>query len=749
MKAYIEKLNLEQKNAVLHLEGPMMIIAGAGSGKTRVLTYRIAHLIQQEIDPFRILVLTFTKKAAQEMKERIAKVVGNQDAKNIWMGTFHAIFARILRYEADKLSFPKNFTIYDTQDSVNLISRIIKELHLDKELYKPKSVLGRISSCKNNLVTVNAYQNNAKLLEQDTITKRPAMLEIYKNYAKRCFKAGAMDFDDLLLKTNELFARFPEVLEKYQDRFGYIMVDEYQDTNHSQYLIIKALAAKFKNICVVGDDSQSIYGFRGANIGNILNFQKDYPNTKIFKLEQNYRSTKNVVGAANSMIAKNKNRLQKNIWTHNSEGGKVKIMKNISDREEAFWVANSILEHKQRKLKNQDFCILYRTNAQSRVLEESLRKKGIPYKIYGGLSFYQRKEIKDILAYLRLIVNPKDEESLLRIINYPARGIGKTTLDKLIIHANKKQKSIYELLENIENHNININYPTKIKLKNFANMLKSFAVQEKEKNAFELTKIVLERTQILNSLKESPEEEDQNRLANIEELLNGILFFVEEQEQKNEPTNLHLFLEEVALQTTLDEKQENKNSVSLMTIHSSKGLEYPYVYIVGMEQGLFPSGRSMHERSELEEERRLFYVALTRAEKQIYLSYAQNRFQYGKQKETEPSAFLEEIAPEYVQELKPNFKRNTNAFLDEIPKERLRYAKPLRKINLQKQEKNPPNLSLNHKIKTGDIISHERFGKGKILKIEGHFSDKKALIEFENLGIKNILLKFARLKIIQ
>lgn len=749
MKAYIEKLNLEQKNAVLHLEGPMMIIAGAGSGKTRVLTYRVAHLIQQEIDPFRILVLTFTKKAAQEMKERIAKVVGNQDAKNIWMGTFHAIFARILRYEADKLGFPKNFTIYDTQDSVNLISRIIKELHLDKELYKPKSVLGRISSCKNNLVTVNAYQNNAKLLEQDTITKRPAILEIYKNYAKRCFKAGAMDFDDLLLKTNELLARFPEVLEKYQDRFGYIMVDEYQDTNHSQYLIIKALAAKFKNICVVGDDSQSIYGFRGANIGNILNFQKDYPNTKIFKLEQNYRSTKNVVGAANSMIAKNKNRLQKNIWTHNSEGGKVKIMKNISDREEAFWVANSILEHKQRKLKNQDFCILYRTNAQSRVLEESLRKKGIPYKIYGGLSFYQRKEIKDILAYLRLIVNPKDEESLLRIINYPARGIGKTTLDKLIIHANKEQKSIYELLEHIENHNININYPTKIKLKNFANMLKSFAVQEKEKNAFELTKIVLERTQILNSLKESPEEEDQNRLANIEELLNGILFFVEEQEQKNEPTNLHLFLEEVALQTTLDEKQENKNSVSLMTIHSSKGLEYPYVYIVGMEQGLFPSGRSMHKRSELEEERRLFYVALTRAEKQIYLSYAQNRFQYGKQKETEPSAFLEEIAPEYVQELKPNFKRNTNAFLDEIPKERLRYAKPLRKINLQKQEKNPPNLSLNHKIKTGDIISHERFGKGKILKIEGHFSDKKALIEFENLGIKNILLKFARLKIIQ
>lgn len=749
MKAYIENLNLEQKNAVLHLEGPMMIIAGAGSGKTRVLTYRVAHLIQQEIDPFRILVLTFTKKAAQEMKERIAKVVGNQDAKNIWMGTFHAIFARILRYEADKLGFPKNFTIYDTQDSVNLISRIIKELHLDKELYKPKSVLGRISSCKNNLVTVNAYQNNAKLLEQDTITKRPAILEIYKNYAKRCFKAGAMDFDDLLLKTNELFARFPEVLEKYQDRFGYIMVDEYQDTNHSQYLIIKALAAKFKNICVVGDDSQSIYGFRGANIGNILNFQKDYPNTKIFKLEQNYRSTKNVVGAANSMIAKNKNRLQKNIWTDNSEGGKVKIMKNISDREEAFWVANSILEHKQRKLKNQDFCILYRTNAQSRVLEESLRKKGIPYKIYGGLSFYQRKEIKDILAYLRLIVNPKDEESLLRIINYPARGIGKTTLDKLIIHANKEQKSIYELLEHIENHNININYPTKIKLKNFANMLKSFAVQEKEKNAFELTKIVLERTQILNSLKESPEEEDQNRLANIEELLNGIQFFVEEQEQKNEPTNLHLFLEEVALQTTLDEKQENKNSVSLMTIHSSKGLEYPYVYIVGMEQGLFPSGRSMHERSELEEERRLFYVALTRAEKQIYLSYAQNRFQYGKQKETEPSAFLEEIAPEYVQELKPNFKRNTNAFLDEIPKERLRYAKPLRKINLQKQEKNPPNLSLNHKIKTGDIISHERFGKGKILKIEGHFSDKKAVIEFKNFGIKNILLKFARLKIIQ
>ena len=670
------------------------------------------------------------------------------------MGTFHAIFARILRSQGDKLGFPNNFTIYDTQDSVNLISRIIKEMGLDKELYKPKQVLGRISSCKNNLITVPVYQNNTQLITADNAAKRPKMVEIYAAYVNRCFKAGVMDFDDLLLRTNELLTRFPEVLKKYQDIFRYIMVDEYQDTNHSQYLIVRTLARRFQNICVVGDDSQSIYGFRGANIQNILNFQKDYPNAKTFKLEQNYRSTKNIVGAANSVIVKNKRRLEKNIWTQNMQGGTVQIMKNISDREEAFWVARSITENKTaHTLHNNDFCILYRTNAQSRALEEALRKQGIAYKIYGGVSFYQRKEIKDVLSYLRLIVNPNDEEALLRVINYPARGIGKTTVDKLVVAANTQQKSIFEFIENIDNESVNISAPTQTRLKNFTTMLCSFAIQSEEKDAFEIAEALLEQTKIIQSFKESTDEEDQNRLQNVEELLSGLYLFVQQQKEKNEPAGLDLFLEEVALQTSLDENTADENTVSLMTIHSSKGLEYPYVYIVGMEQGLFPSAMSMNTPLELEEERRLFYVALTRAEKQIYLSYAQNRYRYGKVIDSEASVFMEEIAPQYVARLTPAMERSSGAFVDkntfqdDIPKDRIRYRKPLRKMQTY-----PSNFSpqpYNDKIKVGATVSHERFGLGKVLKIQGDNHDKRAAIHFGNKGTKNILLKFAKLKFIE
>ena len=576
MNNYLDSLNEPQKQAVLQKDGPMIIIAGAGSGKTRVLTYRIAHLMQQGVDAFNILSLTFTNKAAKEMKARIAGVVGESEAKNLWMGTFHSVFARILRSEADKLGFPSNFTIYDTQDSVRLISAIIKEMSLDKERYKPKQILGRISSFKNSLITVRAYFNSADLQEADVHASRPKVGDIYKEYVDRCFKAGAMDFDDLLLRTNELLARFPESLAKYQDRFRYIMVDEYQDTNHSQYIIVRALADKFGNICVVGDDSQSIYSFRGANIQNILNFQKDYPDVKTFKLEQNYRSTSNIVNAANSVIARNKTKLDKEVWTSNDAGDSINVMRTISDGEEGRFVAQSIWENMMNhQLTPDDFCILYRTNSQSRAMEDALRKKGIEYTIYGGISFYQRKEIKDILSYLRILINPNDEEALKRIINYPARGIGATTIDKLTIAANHYKKSIFDIIKYIDKIDLKINSGTKNKLQNFMNMMLRLQIESKTKNAFEIAETVVKQALLIKDLEKDGTPESVSKVENVQELLNGIKDFITDKIEQGEDASLTSFLEDVALATDFDtKKDDNKPSVSLMTIHQSKGLEY-------------------------------------------------------------------------------------------------------------------------------------------------------------------------------
>ena len=609
LTVHINSLNEAQKEPTLHKDGPLIVIAGAGSGKTRVLTYRIAYLMSQGIDSFSILALTFTNKAAREMKGRIAELVGDGEAKNLWMGTFHSVFARILRSEADKLGYPSNFTIYDTQDSERLISSIIKEMGLEKDIYKKKQVRSRISAFKNSLITVRAYYNDGDLQESDAMARRPKMGEIYKEYVDRCFKAGAMDFDDLLLRTNELLNRFPEVLAKYQDRFRYILVDEYQDTNHSQYLIVRALSDKFQNICVVGDDAQSIYAFRGANINNILNFQKDYDNVAMYRLEQNYRSTQNIVNAANSIINHNKTKLDKKVWTANDTGNKIKVQRCPTDADEGRHVAGSIYDFnltEQRKFN--DFAILYRTNAQSRAMEDALRKRNIPYKIFGGLSFYQRKEIKDTLAYLRVIINPKDEESLKRIINYPARGIGQTTIDKLVVGAKEHGLSLFQTAEKSGSLGIGINSGTVNKLEQFVTLIKSFQIFNETANAFEIADEVTKKTYIVSDLKKDGTPEGVSKIENIEELLNGIKDFTEGQQELADASGaLTEFLEDVALATDFDSenKDENTDRVSLMTIHLAKGLEYPYVYVVGMEEDLFPSPMNLDSRGGLEEERRL------------------------------------------------------------------------------------------------------------------------------------------------
>ena len=773
MNNYLDSLNEAQKQAVLQKDGPMIIIAGAGSGKTRVLTYRIAHLMQQGVDAFNILSLTFTNKAAREMKERIAGVVGVSEAKNLWMGTFHSVFARILRSEADKLGFPSNFTIYDTQDSVRLLTSIIKEMNLDKERYKAKQIQNRISSFKNSLVTVRAYFNNPDLQEADMHASRPRVGDIYKEYVDRCFKAGAMDFDDLLLRTNELLARFPEVLAKYQDRFRYIMVDEYQDTNHSQYLIVKALADRFQNICVVGDDSQSIYSFRGANIQNILNFQKDYPDVKTFKLEQNYRSTKNIVNAANSVIARNKTKLDKEVWTSNDAGDSINVMRTISDGEEGRFVAQSIWENMMNhQLKPDDFCVLYRTNSQSRAIEDALRKKNIDYKIYGGISFYQRKEIKDILSYLRILINPNDEEALKRIINYPARGIGATTIDRLTIAANHYKKSIFDIIKYIDKIDIKINSSTKNKLQNFMNMILRFQIEAQTKNAFEIAEIVVKQVRLIKDLEKDGTPEAVSKVENVQELLNGIKDFITDKIEQGEDASLTAFLEDVALATDFDSKKDNdKPSVSLMTIHQSKGLEYKYIYIVGLEENLFPSAMSMNTRSELEEERRLFYVALTRAEKVAYLTYAQTRYRWGKLIDSEPSRFLEEIDEQFLNYLTPKVPEpSINRFVDkslfdDAPKG-IRFQKPIqrkkkeRELLKKKEIEIPKNLKkvtpssstktnlFDDNVTVGNIVEHNRFGRGKVLALEGKGPNKKAEIQFGTVGKKKLLLQFAKLKVL-
>jgi DNA helicase-2/ATP-dependent DNA helicase PcrA len=776
IQKYISQLNDAQQAPVLQKDGPMIIIAGAGSGKTRVLTVRIAYLMSQGVDSFNILALTFTNKAAKEMKKRIADIVGSSEAKNLWMGTFHSVFAKILRFEADKLGFPSNFTIYDTQDSVRLISAIIKEMQLDKDVYKPKQVLGRISSYKNSLITVKAYFNNPELQEADAMAKKPRLGEIYQNYVDRCFKAGAMDFDDLLLRTNELLNRFPEVLMKYQNRFKYILVDEYQDTNHSQYLIVRALSDRFQNICVVGDDAQSIYAFRGANINNILNFQKDYDNVQMYRLEQNYRSTKNIVEAANSIIDKNKTKLDKVVWTANDEGHKIKVHRSLTDGEEGRFVASTIFEHKmQEQRKNGQFAILYRTNAQSRAMEDALRKRDIPYRIYGGLSFYQRKEIKDVLSYLRLVINPKDEEALIRVINYPARGIGDSTVEKLTVAANHYNRSIFEVMENIDRIDLKLNSGTKRRLEDFVTMIKSFHVLNETQDAFYMAEHVSKKTGLIQELKKDATPEGIARIENIEELLNGIKDFIEGQREIDGARGaLSEFLEDVALATDLDKDTGDDDRVALMTIHLAKGLEFPYVFIVGMEEDLFPSAMSMNTRSELEEERRLFYVAITRAEHQAYLTYAQSRYRWGKLVDSEPSRFIEEITDTYLEYLMPpetNYRYKPMIDSDifgDVDKSKLRLSKPQSSTPPKWITDNEPRPDTNirrlkpiangvpvnttpvtdSKLTVGNVVMHERFGKGEVLSLEGIGADKKAEIRFEVGGIKKLLLRFARLDVI-
>jgi DNA helicase-2/ATP-dependent DNA helicase PcrA len=768
LNSFLETLNEAQQKPVLHKEGPLIVIAGAGSGKTRVLTYRIAHLMASGVDSFSILALTFTNKAAREMKGRIADLVGESEAKNLWMGTFHSVFARILRQEADKLGYPSNFTIYDTQDSDRLIAAIIKEMGLDKDIYKYKQIRSRISAFKNSLITVKAYYNDYDLQEADTMAKRPQMGAIYKEYVERCFKAGAMDFDDLLLRTNELLNRFPEVLAKYQDRFRYILVDEYQDTNHSQYLIVRALSDRYQNICVVGDDAQSIYAFRGANINNILNFQKDYEDVALYRLEQNYRSTKTIVAAANSIIQHNKNKIDKVVWTSNDTGTPIQLNRLPTDAEEGRHVASSIFEFKmQEQRKNADFAILYRTNAQSRALEDALRKRDIPYRIYGGLSFYQRKEIKDVLAYLRLIVNPKDEESLKRVINYPARGIGQTTVDKLVVGAKQHGLSLFETMIKASELGLSLHSGALTKLSNFVTLLQRFQIENETLNAFEIADLVTKKIGLVQELKKDATPEGIARIENVEELLNGIRDFTEGQRELADATgSLSEFLEDVALATDLDQDDDPSiDRVALMTIHLAKGLEFPYVYIVGLEEDLFPSAMSLNTRAELEEERRLFYVALTRAEERAFLSYTLSRYRWGKLIDAEPSRFIEEIDPQYLNRIVPEDRYQFKPFMDtsifeggtdttsfqkrKYKEKTLTSPTPSQLQKLRKLEQNQEQVVAKAPLhlEVGMEVEHSRFGTGIVEALEGAGSDQKAAINFKGFGIKKLLLRFAKLKV--
>ncbi|MGZ5192361.1 MAG: ATP-dependent helicase [Kaistella sp.] len=770
---YLKGLNEAQYEAVTTLEGPLMVLAGAGSGKTRVLTMRIAHLITNLVDPFNILSLTFTNKAAKEMKERIAKVVGQSEARSLWMGTFHSVFARILRSEAHYLGFPSNFTIYDSQDSLNVIKKVLKELNIDADLYKPKKVQARISNYKNNLITVKAYFNNPELIENDERANMKHMGLIYQKYVDVCYRNGSMDFDDLLLRTNELLTRFPEVLAKYQDRFRYILVDEYQDTNHSQYLIVKALASKFENICVVGDDAQSIYSFRGANIYNILNFKKDYPDAVTVSLEQNYRSTQNIVNAANVVISKNVQQFKKNVFSDNEEGEKIKVYRSLSDADEANFVASNIWElHNSQQRKFTDFAILYRTNSQTRAFEDALRRKNIPYRVFGGVSFYQRKEVKDLVAYLRLLINENDGEALTRIINFPARGIGETTQNKLIVFADSQNVSINNLLDNLGMYapQLGLNNGILTKLSDFWGMIKAFQVMLKTENAYTVAMEVAKRTGLIKFLKDDQTPEGISRVENVQELMNSMQGFIEEQQQLEDgDPSLSNFLENIALSAdTQNDKKEDGDQVSLMTIHLSKGLEFPIVHLVGLEENLFPSFMSSSTREELEEERRLFYVALTRAEKQAFFSYAVSRFQWGKITDAEPSRFLSEMDSAHLEFINPamesrfvNHSGLKSNIFDEAPGEPRFFKKKEEKKSIQRNEPlpvpqnlkpvatakitNPSGLS-SENIEVGDKVRHDRFGVGEVLFLDGTDPQNiKAKVKFQHEGEKNLILKFAKL----
>lgn len=763
----LSDLNKEQREAVLHTDGPSMVIAGAGSGKTRVLTYKVAWLVRKGIDPFNILALTFTNKAAREMKERIVHLVG-PDARNVWMGTFHSIFARLLRIEGYRLGYPSNFTIYDTDDSKSLLKNIVKAHDLDPKVYQPNYLLGRISMCKSNLISAQEYNDNDDFVNNDKLAAKPETGRIFTLYQQRCFKASAMDFDDLLFNTYILLRDFSDVLYKYQQKFRYILVDEYQDTNHVQYQILKKLAANNENICVVGDDAQSIYAFRGANIQNILNFKYDYPDHKIFKLEQNYRSTKMIVNAANSIIVNNKDQIFKEIWTENEEGPRIKILKAQSDNEEGSLVAASIFENKMNyQLQNSAFAILYRTNAQSRAMEEALRKLNIPYRIYGGLSFYKRKEIKDLLAYFRLTINHNDEEAFNRIINYPARGIGKTSMEKLTATAGQKVKSLWEVANDIDLLRSIVNSGTVQKISNFVTMIISFAVQLKTRNAYDLGRHIANSSGLIHDLEEDKTPEGVSRLENIEELLNAIREFTEKEPElpmengngNNKRIGLEDFMLDIALLTDADtDDKDDMNKVSLMTVHSAKGLEFPYVFVVGLEENLFPSFQSQTTRADLEEERRLFYVAVTRARDRLYLSYAENRYRWGELMICEPSRFLEEIDSRFIEKPASNRDRHyqmkapgsnpEDAARIPVLLPQNKKLKPFKQAELMAGNATLLSPDFNE-LQTGMEVEHEKFGRGKVISLEGAGSNRKATVFFPQIGQKQLLLKFAKLRIIK
>ena len=754
--SYLNDLNPSQKQAVINTEGPSLVIAGAGAGKTRVLTYRIVHLLQKGVPAGKILALTFTNKAAKEMKERITRIISPEIARYLWMGTFHSIFAKILRMESEILGYKPNFTIYDSSDSKSLIRAIIKELNLDDNVYKPGAILSRISTAKNNLVTSNRYAADASMQDYDKSSRMPLMADIYKTYAARCFKANAMDFDDLLLNTNVLFRDFPEVLAKYQQRFGYVLVDEYQDTNYSQYLIVKKLAATHQNICVVGDDAQSIYSFRGARIENILEFKNDYADYQLFKLEQNYRSTQTIVNAANTIIANNEGQIQKNVFSMNETGEKIQVMQAMTDSEEGFNVSSDIFDKKLSLLLNwSDFAILYRTNAQSRIFEETLRRKNIPYKIYGGLSFYERKEIKDILSYFRMVINPEDEEALKRSINYPKRGIGDTTIQKIFELATAFNVTPWSILQESGNYPEHFNAGTAKKLSGYVEVISRLRLNSDSADAFVKAREIALGSGIMKELKEGKSPEEISRYENLEELLNAIKVFTESADTNGEPSILEAYMANVALLTDQDtENEEDRNKVTLMTMHSAKGLEFKHVYIVGMEDTLFPSPMSSGSARELEEERRLFYVAVTRAEKQATLSYALNRYKWGNLERCSPSRFLKEIDQKflyYPQTGGKPFQNNNKPSVkpSSIREEPASYAKhdKLKKIPASQSSTAVTFTGTDSSLfAEGDTVEHERFGKGVIRSIEGQAPNTTATVEFEKEGSKKLLLRFAKLK---
>ena len=742
MNNYLENLNEEQRKPVLHTEGPLMVIAGAGSGKTRVLTYKIIHLLKKGVSPFNILALTFTNKAAKEMKQRISKLTNVNQAKSIWMGTFHSVFARILRSESELIGFPPNFTIYDSYDSEKLISNIIKEMNLNKDFYKAKGIKNRVSSLKNSFITPKNYFNQPELIESDKLANRIQFGEIYRNYVDRCFKSAVMDFDDLLLKTNQLLNSSPETLIKYQKIFKYILVDEYQDTNYSQYLIIKSLADRYQNLCVVGDDSQSIYSFRGANIDNILNFKKNYPECTTYKLEQNYRSSKNIVEGANSLIKKNKYKIDKNIWTLNDSGSKIILNRSQNDSDEGRFVASNIFEEKNNnQLNNGSFAVLYRTNAQSRSIEDALRKANIDYQVFGGLSFYQRKEIKDVTAYLRLVVNSNDEESFRRIVNFPPRGIGLKTLEKLLIISERENISMYDAINIIDKYPKLFNKGVMGRITDFRNLIESLKIESKTKNADYVLTNVINGSGIIDFYRNEGSVESINRIENIEELRSGINdFILEQKELADGDTSITRYLQDISLYSETD-KSFSSDRVSLMTIHMAKGLEFNVVYVVGIEENLFPSILSLNSSEDLEEERRLFYVAMTRAKDKLILSHCDFRFKWGNIIECEPSRFIEEVDLAYIE--KNNFKEEFKPTIDNNIS-RIRKLKKRGFVNVNKVDnKNLPIVN----IVVNDIVEHQRFGLGLVEKIEGDIQNKKATINFKIGGRKTILLKFAKLKI--